>query len=182
MRDTPSYDGKQGNIAAVTAATPASTPRPDHTTGHPLEPGSPPTPSPIPLGTSGAFAKTVTEADVGLFAGLTGDFAPHHVNAQHMRDHPLGGRVAHGVLVLGIASSAATDLCERAGATALSYGYDRLRFVQPVRLGDTVSARYEATAWDPARQIVTAVVTATNQHGATVLAANHLLYCYPEES
>ena len=80
------------------------------------------------IGATARFAKTVTETDVTLFAGITGDLAPQHINAAYMAGHPLGRRVAHGVLTLGIACSASSALCEQQGVTALSYGYDKIRW------------------------------------------------------
>lgn len=133
------------------------------------------------VGATSRFAKTVTEADVGLFAGITGDFAPQHVDAEYMKDKAAGQRIAHGVLTLGVASTAASLLCEREGVVAVSYGYDRLRFLRPVLLGDTVEARYRVSEVDSASGKFFAEVTVTNQRGETVLVAIHILYCYPDD-
>ncbi|TDE89485.1 dehydratase [Occultella glacieicola] len=133
------------------------------------------------VGSTSRFAKTITEADVGLFAGITGDFAPQHIDAEYMRTHPAGQRVAHGILTLGVASTAASLLCAQEGVVAVSYGYDRLRFLRPVFLGDTVEARYRTTEVDPATGKAFAEVTVMNQRGEQVLAAIHILYCYPED-
>ncbi|HIZ35758.1 MAG TPA: dehydratase [Candidatus Ruania gallistercoris] len=133
------------------------------------------------LGAQASFAKTVTETDVTLFAGITGDLAPHHINAQFMADHPLGQRVAHGVLTLGIASTATSSLCAAEGVLALSYGYDRLRFLKPVFLGDTVTVTVTVSRIDSERSIAVAEVRATNPAGDLLLVADHLLYCYENE-
>lgn len=133
------------------------------------------------VGAQASFAKTVTETDVTLFAGITGDLAPHHINAAFMADHPLGQRVAHGVLTLGIASTATSTLCADAGVLALSYGYDRLRFLEPVFLGDTVTVTVTVARIEHERSIAVAEVRATNQTGELLLVADHLLYCYDDE-
>ena len=138
-----------------------------------------PEPGPLPaLGATAGFRKTVTEADVVLFAGITGDFAPLHVDADYMSRHPLGERVAHGILTLGIASTAASALCAQERLVAVSAGYDRLRFLRPVLLGDTVDCRYEVVAVDENRRRAHAQVEVRNQRGEMCLAATHLLHCY----
>ena len=87
------------------------------------------------VGDSVTFTKTVGETDVYLFAGITGDFAPNHVDREYMARTRYGERIAHGVLVLGYASTASSRMLERSGEHAVSYGYDRVRFCGPVFLG-----------------------------------------------
>ena len=73
--------------------------------------------------------RTITEADVVLHAGQTGDFYPHHMDAEWCKTQPFGQRMAHGTLVFSV------GVGMTAGAInprAMSYGYDRLRFVRPV--------------------------------------------------
>lgn len=131
-----------------------------------------------PLGSTSSFRKTVTETDIGLFAGITGDFAPHHIDEEYMRERPQRRRIAHGILILGIASTAASSLCEREGLVAVSAGYDRLRFLQPVYIGDTVEARYEVMRVDSGRGRVYADVRVTTQDDVLCLVTTHLLHCY----
>ena len=121
----------------------------------------------IPIGTRVEFAKTIGESDIYLFAGITGDFSPNHVNAEYMKSTPYGGIIAHGALVVGLMSTCSTKVLDHATAPrpAVSYGYDRIRFVKPVRVGDTVTITYEIVAADVSRAMTTAAVTATNQHG-----------------
>lgn len=133
------------------------------------------------VGSTSRFAKTITEADVGLFAGITGDFAPQHIDAEYMRSHPAGQRIAHGILTLGVASTAASELCKSEGVVAVSYGYDRLRFLRPVYLGDTVEARYTTREVDAQTGKVFTEVAVFNQRGEQVLAATHILFCYPPQ-
>ena len=133
------------------------------------------------VGAQATFAKTVTETDVTLFAGITGDLAQHHINAEFMAGKPLGQRVAHGVLTLGISSTASSALCAAEDVLSLSYGYDRLRFLKPVFLGDTVTATVTCARIDTERSIAVAEVRVTNDAGDLILVADHLLYCYEEE-
>ncbi|WP_053384422.1 MaoC family dehydratase [Leucobacter celer] len=122
------------------------------------------------------FAKTVGEYDIYSFAGITGDFSPNHVNAEFMSETPYGERIAHGVLILGYASTVASQYVRETGAKAVSYGYDRVRFIGAVRIGDTVTLRYRVTGVDRELGRTTASVTAVNQVGETVLAAEHILH------
>lgn len=126
--------------------------------------------------------RTITEADVMNFAGVSGDFNHLHTDAETMQDSPLGGRVAHGTLVLAVTTglvwqSRTAD--EREHLVAF-YGMDDLRFVKPVLFGDTVHATVEVTEkWTSDHPAATGVVrqevTTENQHGETVLSVEFLL-------
>ena len=131
----------------------------------------------IPIGTQVQFAKTIGESDIYLFAGITGDLSPNHVNAEYMKTTPYGGIIAHGALVVGLMSTCSTKVLDHAPSRrpAVSYGYDRIRFVKPVRVGDTVTVTYEIVAADAQESKTRAAVTATNQHGEVVAVADHIL-------
>lgn len=122
------------------------------------------------------YSKTVSEADVYLFAGLSGDFSPVHVNAQYAAAQPIGERVAHGVLLMGLMSAAATLWAAKEGLDILSYGYDRVRFIAPVRFGDTVTVAYAHDHADPGGRKMFSRIDAHNQHGEIVGAATHILW------
>lgn len=133
------------------------------------------------VGATTTFRKTVTEADVVLFAGLTGDLAPQHIDDEYMATHPAGERIAHGSLVLALTSTAAARLCEQEQVTAVSYGYDRVRFIRPVFLGETVTVEYRIDTVDPSTHKAHAQMRATTRRGEQlVLVGTHVLYCYPE--
>jgi acyl dehydratase len=131
----------------------------------------------IPVGTRVEFAKTVSESDIYLFAGITGDFSPNHVNAEYMKSTPYGTIIAHGALIVGLMSTCSTRVLDYASSDrpVVSYGYDRIRFVKPVRVGDTVTVTYEIVAEEPAESKTSAEVTATNQRGEVVAVATHIL-------
>ena len=124
-----------------------------------------------------SVGRTITEADIVLHAGQTGDFFPHHMDAAWCATQPFGQRIAHGTLVLSVAvGMTAGDI----NPQSMSYGYDRIRFIQPVFIGDTITVRAEITekAEHSKRPetsgYVHELVTVTNQHGDTVLVLTHL--------
>ncbi len=128
------------------------------------------------VGTIVTFTKTVGESDVYLFAGVSGDLGPNHVNEEYMRQTRFGRRIAHGVLIVAFMSTCSTKLIEQAGnAPMVSYGYDRIRFVRPVFIGDTVTVRYTVAAVDDEKGEIRSDVTATNQDGDVVAVATHIL-------
>jgi acyl dehydratase len=121
--------------------------------------------------------RTMTEADIVLHAGQTGDFFPHHMDAEWCATQPFERRVAHGTLVMSMAvGMTAGDINPR----AMSYGYDRVRFVRPVFIGDTLKVRAEITSkYDHKKRpdqlgMVEETVTVTNQEAQVVLVLVHL--------
>jgi 3-hydroxybutyryl-CoA dehydratase len=122
------------------------------------------------------MARTIAESDVYLFAGISGDLASYHINHAAMKDTVYGGRIVHGVLLLGLVSAASSlywSSVDGEGMT-VSYGYDRVRFVDAVPIGETVEVRYRVTGSDQAKSLVHSTATITNEAGDTVLAAVHL--------
>lgn len=123
------------------------------------------------------FGRTITEADIVLHAGQTGDFYPHHMDAEWCRTQPFGRRMAHGTLVFSVAvGMTAGEINPR----AMSYGYDRLRFVKPVLIDDTIRSRVwvKEKREDPKRKahgIVVESLEVSNQRREIVLVAEHLL-------
>jgi len=127
------------------------------------------------IGRTVTVRKTVGETDVYLFAGISGDFAPIHVDEEFMRTTRYGRRIAHGALLIAYMSQASTRMCEGLPGTIVSYGYDRIRFPRPVFIGDTVTVTYEIVERDEAARKVLSRVTCTNQRGEVVAAATHIL-------
>ncbi|MGI8477065.1 MAG: MaoC/PaaZ C-terminal domain-containing protein [Thermomicrobiales bacterium] len=120
--------------------------------------------------------RTITETDVVLHAGQTGDFYPHHMDAEWCKTQEFGQRVAHGTLIFSVAVGMT------AGAVnplAFSYGYDRLRFIKPVFIGDTITCTVViAEKRDhkrPEMGLVVERLDVRNQRGETVLACDYLL-------
>jgi 3-hydroxybutyryl-CoA dehydratase len=92
----------------------------------------------LAVGMSASYAKTVTEADIVLFAGVTGDQNPVHLNEEYAAGTVFKGRVAHGMLSVGFISAAIGTRLPGPGSIYVSQS---LRFRAPVRAGDTVTAR-----------------------------------------
>ena len=125
------------------------------------------------LGARTSFSKTVSESDVYLFAGITGDLAPNHVDEQFMRKTPYRRRIAHGALLVGYMSTASTMvntlMADRMPSIfPVSLGYDRVRFLKPVFLGDTITVRYTVDSIDAAKNRTLAKVEVNNERGEIV--------------
>jgi acyl dehydratase len=120
--------------------------------------------------------RTITEADIVLHAGQTGDFYPHHMDAEWCKTQDFGQRIAHGTLIFSVAVGMTAGAIN---PEAFSYGYDRLRFIKPVFIGDTIRVKvWIAEKRDhkkPEFGVVVERVEAVNQQGETVLVADHLL-------
>ena len=125
----------------------------------------------VKVGTTLSITKTVSECDVYMFAGVTGDFSPNHVDAEYMRQGRYGERLAHGALMVGFMSAASSRM--RIGRT-VSLGYDKVRFVAPVKFGDTITTQYTISEIDLAKKRLYNQVTCTNQRGEVVASAIHL--------
>jgi len=121
--------------------------------------------------------RTITETDIVVHAGHSGDYYPHHMDAEWCKTQPFGQRIAHGTMTfaIGIGMSAG-----EINPRAFSYGYDRLRFPRPVRIGDTLRTRVTVSAKTPepkrpglGRVVETKEVL--NQRDEVVLYCEHIL-------
>ncbi len=106
----------------------------------------------LAIGQAATFAKTVTEADIVAFAGVSGDFNPVHVNEDYAKTTPFKGRIAHGILAAAFISAAFGTRLPGPGAI---YVAQSLKFKAPVRIGDTVTARVEVTGLVPEKHFAT---------------------------
>jgi acyl dehydratase len=122
------------------------------------------------------LGRTITEADVVGHAGQTGDFFPHHMDAEWCATQDFRRRMAHGTLVFSVGvGMTATDINPR----AMSYGYDRLRFIKPVFIGDTIraSTTIREKRDHPRRAshgLVVELLEISNQANEAVLVCEHL--------
>ena len=129
----------------------------------------------IPLGHAERFTKTVAEADVLLFAGITGDLSPIHVDEEFARRTRFGGRIAHGALLVGFVSTVMGQMTARLpppGGVSARY---EVRFTGPVRLGDTVTTELTLAETRPERRQLIFRARTTNQRGETVLDGQTVL-------
>lgn len=122
------------------------------------------------------IGRTITETDFIVHAGHSGDFFPHHLDAEFCKTLPFGQRIAHGTLVFTIGVGLTATVINPA---AFSYGYDRLRFVRPVFIGDTIRSTVEIIGKEPMEKRpgfgrVTERLTVTKQTGEAALVADHI--------
>jgi 3-hydroxybutyryl-CoA dehydratase len=129
----------------------------------------------VKVGLRTRFTKTVSESDVYLYAGITGDLDPNHVDEEYARKTSLGHRVAHGTLILGYTSAASTRILQDFNRPMVSVGYDRVRFLKPVYLGDTITVDYEITGIERERERTLAKIEVKNQRDELVAVATHIM-------
>jgi 3-hydroxybutyryl-CoA dehydratase len=130
----------------------------------------------LEVGMTASLTRTVTETEIVLFAGITGDTNPVHVNDVAARQSRFGRRVAHGMLTAGHVSAVLGTRLPGPGAIYMSQS---LRFTRPVFVGDTVTSTVEIVEIDAKRR-VRLRTTSTNQEGKTVLEGEARLLI-PEE-
>ena len=118
------------------------------------------------VGESASRSKTITETDVYLFAGITGDLNPAHVNEQTASLTPFGGRIAHGILSAGLISAVLGMQFPGPGTIYLG---QELKFTKPVRFGDTVTATCTVSELLPEKNIAKLDTICTNQRGEVVV-------------
>lgn len=123
--------------------------------------------------------RTITETDIVLHAGQTGDFFPHHMDAEWCRNTGFGERIAHGTLTFSVGVGMTASLIN---PVAFSYGYDKLRFIRPVHIGDTIHSVVTIKDKYPSpkhvgRGFVVENLQVLNQRDEVCLVADHLLLC-----
>lgn len=106
----------------------------------------------LTLGMSASYGKTISEADIVLFAGVSGDTNPVHLDQTFAEKTPFKTRIAHGMLSAGFISAVLGTKLPGPGAVYVSQA---LRFRRPVKIGDVVTARAEISEIDPAKGRVT---------------------------
>jgi acyl dehydratase len=127
--------------------------------------------------------RTVTETDIVIHAGQSGDFFPHHMDEEWCKTQPFKKRIAHGTLIFTIAVGLTAHVINE---VAMTYGYDRLRFIKPVFIGDTIRATVTISNIKehkkPGFGLVTELVEVFNQHGDVVMICEHVLLVNKKES
>ena len=133
----------------------------------------------VRIGESYEFHKTVTDADVSLYAGLSGDFHRLHLDDEYAKSTPYGRRIAHGAMLLGFMSTASTILSdrleERFPQPNVSLGYNRVRFTAPVFIGDTITTTITVTEKLEDQDRVLCEERCVNQRGELVAIAEHVM-------
>jgi 3-hydroxybutyryl-CoA dehydratase len=128
--------------------------------------------SELKVGQKASFTKTITEADVYLFAGVTGDINPAHINEEYAKNTLFKGRIAHGMLSAGLISAV---LGVHLPGPGTIYMKQDLKFKAPVRFGDTITAEavVKEIIADKGRVVLT--TTCVNQEGTVVTEGEALV-------
>ena len=121
--------------------------------------------SELQVGDSASSSKTISESDVYLFAGITGDFNPVHVDEEFAKTTPFGARVAHGPLTFSLCAGLLGTELPGVGTVAVT---NEVTYEAPVYIGDTIRVRVEIASLDPDRNRATTTVTWHNQDGKQV--------------
>jgi len=128
--------------------------------------------SDLKIGDSAETTHTVTEEDIETFGRLSGDYNPLHFNEEWAKQTMFGGRIAHGILTAAYVSAVIGMHLPGPGTIYMSQS---MRFLAPVRIGDTITARVEVVAKDDEKRRVTLKTTCMNQDGKTVLDGEALV-------
>jgi 3-hydroxybutyryl-CoA dehydratase len=123
----------------------------------------------LTVGDTAEFRKTISESDVYLFAGVTGDFNPLHVDAEYAKTTPFGARVAHGPLTFSLCAGLLGTELPGLGTVAVS---NQITYEAPVFIADTIAVRVEVAELDPERNRATMAVTWRNQDGTQVASGS----------
>ncbi|MEY4053559.1 MAG: hypothetical protein RJA92_1595 [Bacteroidota bacterium] len=127
--------------------------------------------------------RTVTETDIIIHAGQSGDFFPHHMDAEWCKTQPFKKPIAHGTLIFTIGIGLTAEVINE---VAMTYGYEKLRFTKPVFIGDTikttVTIKEKKDHKKPGFGIVTELVEVHNQHQELVMVCEHLLLAHKKDS
>jgi acyl dehydratase len=127
--------------------------------------------------------RTITDADIVLHAGQSGDFYPHHMDEEWCKTQPFKKRIAHGTLIFSVGVGLSAGLINE---VAMTYGYEKLRFIRPVYINDTIKAK--VTIKDkkdhkkPGYGIVSEALEVFNQNGELVMVCEHLLLVEKKEA
>ena len=124
--------------------------------------------------------RLVTGAAIDAFADVSGDHSPNHVDDASMSKSAYGGRIAHGALLIAYMSACSTEIVERvlgvrSMETPVSLGYDRIRFLKPIHVGDKILLRYTVKHIDAERRRALSEIVIVNQRSETVCVGEHIL-------
>ncbi|HYK84622.1 MAG TPA: MaoC family dehydratase [Ktedonobacteraceae bacterium] len=120
-----------------------------------------------PIGTQAKLSRTITEDDILLFAHISGDYNPIHLDAAYAEKTFFGKRVAHGFLIGSLISAVLGNDLPGPGTIYLG---QTLKFLGPIHIGDTVTVTVEVVAIREHKRILTLQTSCTNQHGTLVLS------------
>ena len=120
--------------------------------------------------------RTITETDIVIHAGQSGDFFPHHMDEEWCKSQPFKKRIAHGTLIFTVAIGLTADFVNE---VSMTYGYERLRFIKPVFINDTIKVTVTIKELKdhkkPEYGLVTELVECSNQQNELVMLCEHIL-------
>jgi acyl dehydratase len=129
------------------------------------------------------LGRTITETDFVIHAGQTGDYFPHHMDAEWCKTQPFKERIAHGTLIFSVGIGMTASFINE---VAMTYGYERLRFTKPVFIGDTIRVKVSIKEMKdhkkPGYGLVTELVEVFNQRDELVMLCEHLLLTQKKET
>jgi acyl dehydratase len=120
--------------------------------------------------------RTITETDIVIHAGQSGDFFPHHMDEEWCKTQPFKRRMAHGTLVFTVAVGLTAVAIN---PVSMTYGYEKIRFTKPVFIGDTIRVKVQISQLKdhkkPGFGLVSELLEVTNQHQELVMICEHIL-------
>ncbi len=120
--------------------------------------------------------RSISAADINFHAKESGDYFPHHMDEEWCKTQPFKKRIAHGTLIFTVAVGLTADFINE---VSMTYGYDRLRFIKPVFIDDsikvTVTIKDKKDHKKPGFGLVTELVEVFNQHNEPVMVCEHIL-------
>ncbi len=119
------------------------------------------------------FTKTISESDIYLFAGITGDLNPAHINEEYAKNTFFKGRIAHGMLMGGFIS---TVIGMKLPGPGSIYREQQLKFLAPVRMGDTITARVEIQEINTEKNKIRLRTSCVNQEGTLVVDGEAIVH------
>lgn len=128
----------------------------------------------IKIGDTASLSKTISETDVYLYAGITGDFNPVHINREAAAGSIFKERIAHGMLTAGLISAVIGCRLPGEGTIYLS---QNLKFTAPVKIGDTITARVEVIGKQEDKKRLSLKTICANQLGQIVIEGEALVKC-----
>jgi 3-hydroxybutyryl-CoA dehydratase len=132
----------------------------------------------LQIGQKSMFTKTISESDVYLFAGITGDFNRIHVDSEYAKSTPFGKRIAHGFLTASMVQYC-TSALTTPGGVSLNYQFD---MKAPVFIGDTITASAEIIEKRADKPIVTLAIRCQKQDGTVCIDGKAIIYMVSEKS
>ena len=132
----------------------------------------------IKVGDKASISKTITEHDIYTYAGIVGDFNPVHVNEEMAKKTMFGGRIAHGMLIAGFISTVLGTALPGAGTIYLS---QTVKFLAPVRIGDTITAEVEVVEKYDEKKRLKLKTVVYNQEGKVVVDGEALVMLYEKD-